>query len=158
MMAIMFPEILERKRGFTLIELVIVLAIIVIIASLAIPSLLRSRIQTNEAAAIENLRTVSEAEFGYHSAKNIFGDFAALTSEVDGAGTFFLDTSWAEGVERSGYVFSIPANSGADFECFASPRDVGYSGQRYFRIDGSGIIRFSNTGQPAKDDPAIGES
>jgi len=146
----------SRQDGFTLIELTIVLAIVTIVASLAIPSLLRSKVQTNEASAIENLRTVSEAQFGHHGARNAFGDFAALTSEADGSGTSFLDTSWAEGIEKSGYLFSIPVMSGTDFVCYADPKDPGYSGRRFFRVDASGVIRFSTTGQPTKDDPAIG--
>jgi type IV pilus assembly protein PilA len=146
------------KKGFTLIELAIVIAIIAILAALAVPGLLRSRVQTDEAAAIENLRTVCEAEFGYHASKNQFGDFVALTSNAGADGTAFLDASWIEGAEKGGYVFSITSNAGADFVCYADPKEVGITGIRYFRLDTTGTIRWSNTGRPEADAPAIGSS
>ncbi len=146
----------SARTGFTLIELAIVIAIIAILAALAIPGLLRSRVQTDEASAIENLRTVCEAEFGYHASQNQFGDFVALTSNAGADGTAFLDASWVENVEKNGYVFSITSNAGADFVCYADPREAGITGVRYFCIDTTGTIRWSKAGRPDADDPGIG--
>ena len=128
------------------------------IAAIAIPSLLRYRIQTNEAAAIENLRTLNAAQISYHACRNTFGGFDTLTSDSDGAGTAYLDSTWVEGGHRQGYVYSMASATAIDFLCYADPATLGTSGTRYFRVDASGIIRWSYTGRPSETDPAIGET
>ena len=147
---------METRRGFTLIELMIVVAIIAIIAAIALPSLLRSRVQTNEGAAIENLRSVSGAQFGYNAAKNQFGGFAALNSEIDGVGTAFLDSTWVEGREHQGYVFSMDKADATDFICYADPKQAGVTGVRWFRVDASGLIHWNSSSRPTTADPVIG--
>lgn len=151
-------EMTERTRepGFTLIELMIVIAIIVVLVAIAVPSLLRSRLQTNEATAVENLRTVGEAEIGYNASHHTFGDFAALTEDPGGTGSAFLDDTWTQGVVRNGYAFTVDSADDANFVCYADPVDPGTTGVRYFRIDGSGIIRWNRTERPSATDPAIG--
>ena len=60
-----------KNKGFTLIELMIVVAIIAIIAAIAIPNLLRSRLQSNEAAAIGNLKTIVGAQTAFAAATSV---------------------------------------------------------------------------------------
>jgi prepilin-type N-terminal cleavage/methylation domain-containing protein len=148
--------IMEKKSGFTLIELMIVIAIIAIICAIALPGLLRSRLQTNEAAAIENLRTICGAQLGYNSSKCRYADFAALTSAVDGTGTAFLNGTWDDGIEKSGYLFTLDSVTAGNFVCYADPKTAGTTGQRWFRVDGSGVIRANPSARPSDDDPAIG--
>lgn len=145
-----------REPGFTLIELMIVIAIIVVLVAIAIPSFLRSRLQTNEATAVENLRTVGEAEIGYNASHHIFGDFEALTADPGAAGTALLDATWTQGGVRNGYAFTIDSADDANFVCYADPVEPGTTGVRYFRIDASGIIRWNRTERPSATDPAIG--
>jgi type IV pilus assembly protein PilA len=147
---------MSRNAGFTLIELMIVIAIISIIVAIAVPGLIRSRVQTNESAAIENLRTVSEAEIGYNATKYRFADFDALVSETDGAGTAFLDNTWAERKERQGYLFTITSADDGDFVCYADPKAPGITGVRWFRVDASGLIRWNSAARPGETDPVIG--
>ncbi len=149
---------MKSTRGFTLIEMMIVVAIIAIVAAIAIPGLIRSRLQTNEGAAIENLRTVCGAELGFNSVKCVFGDFGALTSEVDGTGTAYLNGNWADGVERQGYRFFMDTVSDGYFVCFADPKTPGVTGNRWFRVDPSGLIRYNAAARPSDVDPVIGSS
>jgi type IV pilus assembly protein PilA len=126
---------MKKNKGFTLIELMIVVAIIAIIAAIAIPNLLRSRIQSNESAAIGNLRTVVGAQTSYHSANNTYStDFDTLTAQTPP----YLDGDW--GVTKSGYDFTM-GGSATNFSTNADPADVGTTGVRYFFVDASGVIR-----------------
>jgi prepilin-type N-terminal cleavage/methylation domain-containing protein len=145
---------MKEKSGFTLLEMMIVVAIIAVIAAIAIPNLLRARLQTNESAAIENLRTISQAQVTMHADRETYGDFDALTSPDNGPP--FLDPAWEEGEQRAGYTYSIAAAAANTYTAFADPIDPGTSGRRYFRVDETGVIRFSNDGQPAADADEIG--
>ncbi|MBI1320753.1 MAG: prepilin-type N-terminal cleavage/methylation domain-containing protein [Candidatus Hydrogenedens sp.] len=129
---------MEKSKGFTLIEMMIVVAIIAIIAAIAIPNLLRSRIQTNESSAIGNLRTVAGAEASYHcTASRYAGDFDLLTDDT--VGPPYLPGQW--GVDaKSGYEFTL-TGGGANYGCNADPELPNQSGVRQFYIDGSGVIR-----------------
>jgi prepilin-type N-terminal cleavage/methylation domain-containing protein len=147
---------MSRERGFTLIEMMVVVAIIAVVAAIAIPNLLRSKVQSNEAATIENLRQIGAAQIVHHGARDRFGDFAALVSVADGPNTGFLDNSWSEGVVKNGYVYTMAEATTGSFVCFADPENLGTTGTRHFRIDTSGIIRWSTAGQPDATATPIG--
>jgi prepilin-type N-terminal cleavage/methylation domain-containing protein len=99
---------MKNNKGFSLLELLIVVAIILIIATIAIPSLLRSRQAANESAAVANLRTINTAEVTYLSSSGgSYGDLAGLVA----AG--LLDNTFVSG-PKAGYNFSVTA-SGADY-------------------------------------------
>jgi prepilin-type N-terminal cleavage/methylation domain-containing protein len=145
----------NKSSGFTLLEMMIVTAIIGLIAAIAIPSLLRARIQTNEASAIQELRVIAGAQTAYNAAKNSYGRFADLTQSTDGPGTEFLDPTWTEGRVKAGYTYSIPLADTTSFECYADPVSLGFTGTRYFRVDASGIVRYSFAGRPSATDPPV---
>ncbi len=142
-----------KKTGFTLIELMIVVAIIAIIAAIAIPNLLRSRIQSNESAAIGNLRTVLGAENAYNSAKGVYGSYTNLTTNTPP----FLDGTWPGA--KSGYTFAeiTLANTNNSFSASATPVGQDTTGSRGFFVDESGVIRGAAAGAASVAGTPIGQ-
>ena len=126
-----------KNKGFTLIELMIVVAIIAIIAAIAIPNLLRSRMQSNESSAIGNLRTIVGAEVAYHAANSTY---TASFTDLTGATPSYLEGDWA--VTKSGYNFVL-GGTAANFNANANAEEYGVTGNRGFFTDASGVIRFA---------------
>ncbi len=129
---------MKKTAGFTLIELMIVVAIIAIIAAIAIPNLLRSRMQSNESAAIGNLRTIVGSQTAYHAANYEYAtDFAMLT----GATPSYLDGDWA--TPKSGYNYVLGGTT-ANFTANANAVEYGTTGSKGFFTDSSGVIRYAD--------------
>ena len=147
---------MKRARGFSLIELLIVVAIILIIAAIAIPNLLRSRMAANEAAAVGAVRTVNTAQITFSNTYPQHGFSCALSrlgppasgQTVGFNGADLIDSVLASG-SKSGYVFSV-SNCGTlphtIYRSDATPITVGKTGQRGFCSDQSAVISFSTTG------------
>ena len=138
----------DKQKGFSLIELLIVVAIILIIAAIAIPNLLRSRIAANEASAVSSLRTLNTACITFNST---YGQYpAALTdlkSPTSGNPTStaadLIDQVLANG-QKSGYNFTFaPGTNNASYTFTAAPITVNQTGLREFFTDQSGVIRFN---------------
>ena len=139
----------NKKRGFSLIELLIVVAIILIIAAIAIPNLLRSRIAANEASAVGALRTLNTAEITYNTTYPAVGfacTLGALASSSSPSSTAagLIDNNLASGT-KSGYSFTMSSCNGtpkSSYQVVAAPVSSS-SGQRYFCTDTSAIIQYS---------------
>ena len=156
----------KNPEGFSLIELLIVVAIILIIAAIAIPNLLRSRIAANQASAVGSLRVINTAEVSYSSTFNqgYSPDLASLGPPSSGNPTTsaagLIDSVLANGA-KSGYQFVYSATSVngivSAYQVNANPLTPGSTGQNYYFTDHSGIIRQNDSGTAsATDSPLAG--
>ena len=142
----------NKQKGFSLIELLIVVAIILIIAAIAIPNLLRSKMAANEASAVGSMRTLNTASVtfsnsygGYPPSLGALGPIAAGATASSGLADL-IDSVLSSGI-KSGYSFTwTPGATDANgnylgYSVTAQPTSPGTTGQRYFYTDQSGVIR-----------------
>jgi type IV pilus assembly protein PilA len=152
--AVLGDNVMTKDKGFSLIELLIVVAIILVIAAIAVPSFLRSRIAANESSAASAVRMINSAQFSYSSAYPSTGFAGTLTalggtacSPPDSTGACLIDTVLAAG-QKSGYAFTLSGVSGtpsSSYSLVAAPTMANYSGVRTFCSVEDAVIRFSMT-------------
>ena len=127
----------KLQRGFSLIELLIVVAIIGIIAAIAVPYLNSARQATQSASAVSSLRTINSAQNAYRQATGQYGTLVQL-----GSGGYIADQNLANG-QKSQYNFAVANNTDLNYEANADPLvDTNNSFQHYY-IDASGVIRIN---------------
>jgi type IV pilus assembly protein PilA len=143
---------LRRRRGFSLIELLIVVAIILIIITIALPKLSRARMYSQETAAIAAIRTLHTAQVQYNSQ---FGRFATSLAELGPPASGAANASAADligndlaGGDKSGYKFTMTGNQGG-YAINANPVAYNSSGSRTFFSDQSMVIRENYGPEPA---------
>jgi len=141
-----------KQKGFSLIELLIVVAIILIIAAIAIPNLLRSKMASNEASAVGSLRTLNTASVTYSTSYGSYPGSLGVLGPIASGGTAssgladLVDSVLSSGI-KSGYSFTWSQGSTdssgnyLNYSITAQPLTPGTTGQRYFYTDQSGVIR-----------------
>lgn len=144
-----------KARGFTLVEIMIVVAIIAALAVLAVPSMLRSRMNANETTAIAGSRAVVTGSQNFYAAANPHtypSTLSALTSPASDPP--YIDSVLASGT-RQGYTYTYVLVDSEHFTLNTNPVSPGRTGGRYFFADETGVIRANATRPASATDPPV---
>jgi type IV pilus assembly protein PilA len=151
-----------KQKGFSLIELLIVVAIILIIAAIAIPNLLRSKMAANEASAVSSLRTLNTVMVEY---TNTYGtdpanlaSLAPATTPSSTAADLVDQLLSTDPAVKSGYTITYTNGGGnpiTTYTMVADPVSTA-TGQKHFFTDQSGVIRYNTQAPATVNDLPIG--
>ncbi len=157
----------KSQAGFSLIELLIVVAIILTLAAIAIPNYLNSRMAADEASAVQSLRTIQTALTSYTSTYPSIGFPAQLSNLGSGSAApcmatatqaCLIDSILSSGI-KSGYSFTYIQGAGTtpsfNYTLNADPLSRGITGRRSFFTDQPGVIRYNASGPATVTDPTI---
>ena len=149
----------RKTAGFTLLELMIVVAVLAIVMTMALPALSGARRTANEGAAIAQLRTITTVMEQW---KARFGSYPMAWDLLEGRNYVFFDGDvgavYAGAVNargNSGYTFLISAHVSTPWRVFAVPNELNVTGDRHFYVDATGVIRHNSAGMAGPGNPAI---
>ncbi len=146
----------KRPNGFSLIELLIVVAIILIIAAIAIPNFLHAKIAAHETSAVASIHAINTAEITYASANPLIG-FSAALPDLGPAGASIIDDTLASG-QKSGYNFTYRAVGSAPYSQYtlnADPLVRSVTGQRSFYSDQTNLTHYNQNGVAGPTDTVL---
>jgi type IV pilus assembly protein PilA len=164
----------NKQKGFSLIELLIVVAIILIIAAIAIPNLIRSKMAANEASAVATLRTLNTAEVVYSSTYNVANTFAANLQSLGDGGTagqctagfapnsaaaclidVAIENATTVANAKSGYVLTYPAPGANGYTINNDASQQGTTGTRHFFTNQTLVITQNSSAAATYGDSPI---
>lgn len=145
-----------KNKGFTIVEIMVILAVLGILIAISVPRLLNSRIAANEAAAMAGLKTIYSAVNMYYEDTNLSPD--ALEDLIEpNSSISYIGAQLASG-SKDGYDYVYSSSAVQDFSLNANPAAPGNTGNRYFYIDQTGVIRVNDQEEAGPDDPALSTS
>lgn len=139
----------DPLRGLTLIELLMVVSVIVVLVSMVIPIVRQAKKVGNETSTVSSLRTAAGAQENFRTRHGSYASLAELST--DG----YVDTTFGAPSQRSGYDYEDQVPTSATWGVNANPIDPGVTGDRYFFIDETSVIRKSEAGVATTTDSAI---
>ncbi len=148
----------HRLKGWTLVEIAVVITIISILAAVSIPSLLRNRVIANEAGAIEGIRTLVTAIEIFQSAQSP-PRYPSTLQALSSATPPYIDRSLAQANSssstRQGYYYVYQRLNASQYRLWSIPYPRGLNGNRQFYSDESGVIRAAATGTAGPQSPPL---
>lgn len=148
----------RSPKGFTLVEIMIVVAIIALLAAIAIPNLLRARHNANETASIGAMRTLSTALESFRAAQTpptYPVALATLSAAVPAYVSASLTGATGVATARQGYFYTYTRLNANQYNLQGTPATVGTTGTRRFHVDETGVIRASAAGAAGRASPEI---
>jgi prepilin-type N-terminal cleavage/methylation domain-containing protein len=149
------------KNGFTLVEIMVVVAIIVILIALTVPNMLRSRMTANEVAAIANCRTISNACQAYYANRipHMYPPIGLSDLIAPESNPPYIDNALAGATDadhaKQGYYYVYTYIDAEHFTLKANPKVYGRTGNRYFYVDETGVIKANSTQEAGPNDTPI---
>jgi type IV pilus assembly protein PilA len=147
----------KNASGFSLIELLIVVAIILIIAAIAIPNFLRAKMAANESSAVSAIHSINTAEIQYASAYPNVG-FSVVLADLGPSGASYIDAVLSGGT-KSGYVYTYVQNAtdtpSDAYKVNADPVTRGVTGLRSFYSDQQNVTHYNQTASATAGDPPL---
>jgi len=128
----------KMQQGFTLVEIMIVVAIIALLAAIAIPNLLRAKMTSNDALAKATLRAISTAAESYGTGNN--GNFPGDITSLVSATPPYLNTNYCTGAPFAGFTYDCTGMSSSGYTVIATPLQINNTGSTTETITSGGVL------------------